>query len=190
MSNINLSLGTRSNLLALQSTQSLLQRTSNRLSTGLMVNKPIDDASAFFAAAALVNTANNFTTAQTNISQASNTIETAISGLQSITNLVQNIQSLLASLSTATNAASSGSLVAQYNTLLFQIDNLANATAYQGINLINISTTSLAVSFSGQPGSNDITISAIRSDSAGLNFSTSHRPVLHGDDHDRITIVS
>ena len=172
MSNINLSLGTRSNLLALQSTQSLLQRTSNRLSTGLKVNKPIDDASAFFAAAALVNTANNFTTAQTNIAQASNTIETAISGLQSITKLVQNIQGLLASLATATNASSSGSLVAQYNTLLSQIDNLANATAYQGINLINTATTSLAVSFSGQPGSNDITISAIRSDSAGLNFST------------------
>jgi len=172
MSDINLSLAARSNLLALQTTQSLLGRTSNRLSTGLRVNKPIDDAAAYFAAAALTNRAADQTTAQTNIAQTSNIIETAINGLKSITKLVQNIQGLLSSLSTATSTTQSNSLLGQYNTLLSQIDNLANATAYQGINLVNTSTTSVSVSFSGQPGANDITITAIRSDSAGLNFST------------------
>jgi len=172
MSDINLSLGTRSNLLALQTTQSLLQRTSNRLSTGLKVNKPIDDAAAFFAAQALTQKANSNITAQSNITQTSNIIETAISGIQSITKLVQNIQGILSSLSNATTLSQSSSLVSQYNTLLTQIDNLANATSYQGINLINTATNSVGVSFSGQPGVNDLTISSIRSDSAGLSFST------------------
>ena len=172
MSDINLSIGTRSNLLALQTTQSLLQRTSNRLSTGLKVNKPIDDAAAFFAAQALTSRAGNNITAQSNIQQTSNIIETAISGIQSITKLVQSVQGILSSLSNATTAAQSNSLVSQYNTLLSQIDNLANAASYQGINLINSATNSVGVSFSGQPGVRDLTISSIRSDSAGLTFST------------------
>jgi flagellin len=172
MSDITLSLGTRSNLLALQTTQSLLQRTSNRLSTGLKVNKPIDNASAFFAAAALNNVANNQTKAQTDISQTSSALETAISGLKSISKLVQTVQGVLSSLATATTAETSGALVSQYNTLLSQIDNLANSTNYQGVNLINTATTSLSVSFSGLPGGRDLSISSIRSDSAGLNLST------------------
>jgi flagellin len=172
MSDITLSLGTRSNLLALQTTQSLLQRTSNRLSTGLKVNKPIDDASAFFAAAALNNRANNQTRAQTDISQTSSALETAISGLKSISKLVQTVQGVLSSLANASTAETSGALVAQYNTLLGQIDNLANSTNYQGVNLINTATTSLNVSFSGTPGGSDLSISSIRSDSAGLNLST------------------
>ena len=172
MSDITLSLGTRSNLLALQTTQSLLQRTSNRLSTGLKVNKPIDDASAFFAAAALNNKASNQTKAQTDISQTSGALETAISGLKSISKLVQTVQGVLSSLANATTAETSGALVAQYNTLLGQIDNLANSTNYQGVNLINTATTTLNVSFSGTPGGSDLSISSIRSDSAGLNLST------------------
>lgn len=172
MSSINLSLGTRSNLLALQTTQSLLQRTSNRLSTGLKVNKPIDDAAAFFAAQALTNRADNQIVGQGNITQTSNIIETAISGIQSITKLVQSVQGILSSLANATTASQSNSLVVQYNTLLTQIDNLANAASYQGINLINSATNSVGVSFSGQPGVNDLTITSIRSDSAGLTFST------------------
>jgi flagellin len=172
MSDITLSLGTRSNLLALQTTQSLLQRTSNRLSTGLKVNKPIDDASAFFAAAALNKVAGDQTKAQTDISQTSSALETAISGLKSISKLVQTVQGVLSSLANATTAETSGALVAQYNTLLGQIDNLANSTNYQGVNLINSATTSLNVSFSGLPGGRDLSISSIRSDSAGLNLST------------------
>jgi len=172
MSSINLSLAARSNLLALQTTQSLLQRTSNRLSTGLKVNKPIDDAAAYFAAQALTNTANSNITAQTNISQSANTIEVAISGIQSITKLVQGIQGILSSLANATSASQSSALVASYNSYLTQIDNLANGANYQGVNLINSATNSLGVSFSGQPGVSDITISSIRSDSAGLTFST------------------
>jgi flagellin len=172
MSEITLGSASRSNLLALQSTQSLLSRTSNRLSTGLKVSKPIDDAAAFFAAQALTTSANSNIKAQSAITEAANTIEAAISGIKSITKLVESIQGTLSSLSNATSLAQSNALLSQYNTLLTQIDNLANAASYQGVNLINTGTTTLGVSFSGRPGVNDLTITAIRSDSAGLSFST------------------
>jgi flagellin len=172
MSDVTLSLGIRSNLLALNTTQSLLQRSSDRIATGLKVSKPIDNASAFFAAQALKNVAGNQTTAQTNITQTSNTLETAISGLRSIAKLVQSLEGTLASLSNATTLAESDALRTQYNNLLGQIDNLATAATYQGVNLINTSTASVNVSFSGRPGVSDLSVSAIRSDSVGLGFST------------------
>ncbi|MFY7959797.1 MAG: flagellin-like protein, partial [Elsteraceae bacterium] len=70
MSDINLTLSTRANLLSLQTTKSLLDRTSTRLSTGLKVSAPIDNAPAYFAAQALNFRASNFDTASANINQA------------------------------------------------------------------------------------------------------------------------
>ena len=60
MSDVNLALSTRANLLSLQTTKSLLDRTSTRLSTGLKVNAPLDNAPAIFAAQALNFRAGNF----------------------------------------------------------------------------------------------------------------------------------
>ena len=47
---ITLSTATRTNLLSLQNTSSLIGKTQERLATGLKVNNAIDDALAFFRA--------------------------------------------------------------------------------------------------------------------------------------------
>ena len=54
---INLSASIRTNLLSLQSTNALFERTSERLSTGLKVNSALDGTSAFFTARSLNNRA-------------------------------------------------------------------------------------------------------------------------------------
>jgi flagellin-like hook-associated protein FlgL len=159
-------------LVALQTTQSLLDRTSLRLSTGLKVNTPLDDAFAFFAAQALTFQAGSFERSQRDIEQASQALAVSVNAIQQISKLVQNAQGLLSGLSTATSSAASGALTAQYNALISQIDVLASDAAYQGINLLNNATTTLGVSFSGVPGQNDISINAVRSDSGGLFLST------------------
>ena len=46
MADITLGSATRTNLLSLQSTQSLIDRTQGRLATGLKVNNALDDALA------------------------------------------------------------------------------------------------------------------------------------------------
>jgi flagellin-like hook-associated protein FlgL len=172
MSDISLSLNTRQNLLSLQTTTSLLNRTSTRLSTGLKVNTPLDDAPAFFAAQALNFRAANFTTAQNNTEQAVRSLDGAINGIQAITKLVQNAQGVMNSLKTATSLSASETLRAQYNQLLSQIDKLSNDASYQGVNLLNNATQSLTLSFSNTPGVVDLSVSAQRSDSAGLFLST------------------
>ena len=172
MSDINLTLSTRANLLSLQTTKSLLDRTSTRLSTGLKVNAPIDNAPAYFAAQALNFRASNFDNASANINQAVKALDSAISGLQAVTKLVQNAQGILTSMLTASSLSASDSLRSQYNSLLTQIDLLTNDASYQGINLINNASQSLTLSFSNTPGVVDLIIGAIRSDSAGLFLST------------------
>jgi flagellin-like hook-associated protein FlgL len=165
MSDINLTLSTRANLLSLQTTKSLLDRTSNRLSTGLKVNAPIDNAPAFFAAQALNFRASNFDTALSNINQAVKSVDNAINGLRSIQQLVQNAQGLMTSLKTASSATAS-------DTILQQIDILAGDANYQGVNLINNSSQTLQLSFANEPGVIDLSITAVRSDSVGLFLST------------------
>jgi flagellin len=172
MSDVNLALSTRANLLSLQTTKSLLDRTSTRLSTGLKVNAPLDNAPAFFAAQALNFRAGNFDVAASNVNQASKSLDAAINGLQSIQKLVQNAQGILTSLRTAGSLDASDSLRAQYNNLLNQIDLLSNDASYQGVNLINNASQTLTLSFSNTPGVVDLTVNAIRSDSAGLFLST------------------
>jgi flagellin-like hook-associated protein FlgL len=172
MSDISLSLNTRQNLLSLQTTTSLLNRTSTRLSTGLKVNAPIDDAPAFFAAQALNFRGANFSAAQTNVEQAVKTLDASINGLQAITKLVQNAQGIMNSLKNVSSLSASETLRAQFNQLLTQIDVLARDASYQGVNLLNNATQTLNLSFSNTPGVVDLSIAAQRSDSAGLFLST------------------
>ena len=66
---INLSSATRTNLLALQNTTSLLASTQERLSTGLKVNSAIDDAIAFFQARSLSDRAGDLSVLKGSIDQ-------------------------------------------------------------------------------------------------------------------------
>jgi flagellin len=172
MSDINLTLSTRANLLSLQTTKSLLDRTSNRLSTGLKVNAPIDNAPAFFAAQALTTRSSNFDKAATEINQAVQSLETALNGLRSIQKLVENAQGLMTSLKTASSLAGSDTIRVQYNQILSQIDLLAGDANYQGVNLINNATQTLELNFANEPGVVDLSVQGVRSDAAGLFLST------------------
>ena len=78
---VNLSGATRTNLLALKNTTSLIARTQERLSTGLRVNSAIDDAVAYFQARSLSDRAGDLTVLKGAIDQGVSSVETAVSGL-------------------------------------------------------------------------------------------------------------
>lgn len=92
--NVNLSSSIRTNLLALQSTNKLFDRTSERLSTGLKINSALDGASSFFAARNLNNRASDFTGLKDGIGQGIQTLKTADKGLEALTKLVEQAKSL------------------------------------------------------------------------------------------------
>ena len=91
---INLSASIRTNLLSLQSTNALFERTSERLSTGLKVNSALDGTSAFFTARSLNNRAGDLTSLKDGMGQAIQTLKAADKGIESLTELVAQAKTI------------------------------------------------------------------------------------------------
>jgi flagellin len=94
MGDITLSAGVRQNLLALQSTASLLATTQQALATGKKVNSALDNPSNFFTSQSLNNRANDLNALLDSIGQAQQTVNAAEQGITSLTNLVQSAKSI------------------------------------------------------------------------------------------------
>eukprot|EP01100_Stratorugosa_tubuloviscum_P014935 TRINITY_DN8288_c0_g1_i1.p1 TRINITY_DN8288_c0_g1~~TRINITY_DN8288_c0_g1_i1.p1 ORF type:complete len:288 (+),score=-106.07 TRINITY_DN8288_c0_g1_i1:125-988(+) len=145
--NVTLSSSIRSNLLTLQNTGDLLNRTNSRLSSGKKVSSAIDDAVSYFQAKSLSDRASDLTGRKDNIDQAVSTVKSAINGLESIEKVLVQMKGVVLSAKSATNSERTD-LATQFNTLAQQLSNLSNDASYQGLNLINSSTASLKVQFS------------------------------------------
>ena len=151
-SDITLSAAVRSTLLSLISTTDLIERTQNRLSTGLKVASAIDDPVAFFQAKTLTDRAFDFTEKKEGIDQGITSLSSALEGAAAIEDLVRQLKGLANSLKAATGSQFSD-IVSQYNNIRTQIGTLADDTTYQGVNLINSTSETLSVSFSEQSAS-------------------------------------
>jgi len=147
VSDVTLSNAVRSSLLSLQGTTQLINRTQNRLSSGLEVASSIDDPVSFFQAKTLSDRASDFDEKKSGIEQGISTLTAAIDGADGIENIVSQMKGLALSAKSSTSSTI-GELVSQFNDLRTQIANLAADTTYQGLNLINGSGSTLTVNFS------------------------------------------
>ena len=111
-SDITLSKGVRSNLLSLQHTAELLNRTQERLASGKKVNSALDNPINFFTSQGLTSRANDLSRLLDSISNAVQTIEAADEGISAITKLIESAQALASSAqqSAETNAEVVGSV--------------------------------------------------------------------------------
>ena len=178
---ISLSAGVRSNLLSLQNTTTLINRTQTNLSSGLKVNSALDDASAFFTAAALNNRASDLSTLKSDIDLAVSTIEAAINGIDAITELVQQAKGLANQAKATGDTAERSTLAVQFNALLDQIDDLANDSSFNGTNLIQASPDDLDVDFNAD-GSTGLTISGLDSTTGTAGLDITEATNDFGDD--------
>ena len=137
MSNIVLSGGVRSNLLNLQTTESLIQQTQVRLATGKKVNSALDNPTNFFTAQSLNNRAGDLSTLLDSMSNAVKTLQAADNGISAITKLVQSAQALARQAQQTTDATERATLATQFDDTLTQIDALAADSGFNGKNLIN-----------------------------------------------------
>jgi flagellin len=94
MSGIVLSASVRQNLLALQSTASLLAKTQNDLATGNKVNTALDNPTEFFTAQSLNNRAGDIANLLDGIGNGVQILQAANTGLTSLQSLVSNAQSI------------------------------------------------------------------------------------------------
>jgi flagellin-like hook-associated protein FlgL len=174
---ITLSAAARTSVLSLQNTTDLINRTNNRLATGLRVSSPVEDARVFFEAKSLSDRGSDLNEKKDGIDQAISSVSAALEAVESIDTVVRQAKGLAIAAKSATGSELT-SIVTQYNELLTQIDNLAADTTYQGLNLINGTGSSLDVSFSNLTASAlsvasvDLTTGSLGLDvSSAANFS-------------------
>ncbi len=110
-SDIVLTAALRNNLLSLQNTQSLIDRTQLRLATGRSVNSALDNAQSFFAAQSLNNRASDLSALLDGLGQSIQTIKAADGGITSLTSLVEQAQSIATTALEATSAAASSTSI-------------------------------------------------------------------------------
>ena len=144
---VTLSAAIRTNLLALSDSTSLIDRTQSRLSTGLKVASPIDDATAFFESKSLSDRAIDLEDRKSGIDQAISSVSTALEAIEAVDSVLRQLKGLAIQAKSATGSQLT-SIVTQFNELRTQITNLANDAEFQGLNLVNSSSNSLTVEFS------------------------------------------
>ena len=141
---ITLSGATRSNLLSLQNTQTLIGKTQERLATGLKVNSALDDALAFFKARNLNSRASDLSSIKDAITGGISVLTAAVQGLQSIEDVLKQMKALAQSAISAPESTTRAKLASQFNELRSQVDNLAEDASFNGVNLLKNTTGAFA----------------------------------------------
>ncbi len=141
---ITLGSATRTNLLSLQNTQTLIDRTQGRLATGLKVNSALDDALAFFKARNLNDRASDLSAIKDQIAGAVSVLTAATQGLTSIESTLKQMKALAQSAVSAPESSTRAKLASQFNELRSQIDNLAEDASFNGVNLLKNQTGAFA----------------------------------------------
>ena len=108
MADISLTASMRSNLLSLQNTQSLMDMTQERLSTGKKVNSAIDNPSSYYTAQSLNNRASDLDALLDSMGQGIQTIKAANEGIETITSFVEQAKAV------ANSARDAASIYDQY----------------------------------------------------------------------------
>lgn len=143
MAEVTLSAGIRSNLVSLQNTNKLLNRTQERLSTGKAVNSAIDNPQNFFAASNLNDRSAQLDARLDGMGQAVSTLQSADNALTNMRGIVSALKAVVdeaLSQADSTDRVASGK---QFNELLVQLSQLAKDSGYQGVNLLRSSESTM-----------------------------------------------
>jgi len=152
---VALSATVRQNLLTLNQTSALTNRTTGRLSTGLKVASVIDDAVSYFQSKSLNDRASDFSARKSAIDQGISSLTAALNATDAVDALLKQLKGIAQaaqSQSTAQQVSSSQ----QFYEIGRQISKLVNDASYQGLNLLNSSRNQLNVTFSEKSNSNFI----------------------------------
>jgi flagellin len=139
MSRINTNVASMIAQKALAKSQSDLQGTLQRLSTGLRINRGADDPAGLIASETLRSEISGITQAVDNSQRATNVIATAEGALNEVASLLLNVKSLVVQAAN-TGALSSDEIAAnqlQVDSAVESISRIANTTTFAGLHLIN-----------------------------------------------------
>jgi len=178
MSDISLTSGMRSNLLSLQGTNTLINRTQERLSSGKKVNTALDNPTNYFAAQAHTSRAQDLSVRKDGMAEAVQGVKAADGGIKAITSLIEAAKGVASSALSTTSMTERANYATTYNTLMTQITQMASDSSYRGTNFLT--KDNLTVEFA--PVTNDATleIKGFNSTSTGLSIQKVDVSSSHG----------
>ena len=168
-SDISLTAGMRTNLLNLQNTSTLLNRTQQRLSSGKQVNSALDNPTNFFAAQSATQRASDLSDRKDGMANAVQTVSAANAGITAITGLISAAKGIAQSALSTSDTNVQSKLAAQYDTIRTQIDNMSSDSGFQGLNMLS-STNTLAVVFN-ENSTSSLNVVGFLGNSTGLSLS-------------------
>ena len=122
----------------LSKTQSGLQTTLERLSSGLHINKAADDSAGSTISTRMSNQIRGMKQANENAQQANNLIQTAENGLHDISDMLSRMRELAVQASTDTlNNTDRASSDLEYQALKNEITRIANVIQYNEMDILN-----------------------------------------------------
>lgn len=180
MADISLTASMRSNLLSLQQTQSLMDTTQERLSTGKKVNSAIDNPSSYYTAQSLTNRASDLSSLLDSMGQAVQTIQAANEGIEAITEFANQAKAIATSANDTSDGESIKNYMSQFDEILKQIDGIAKDSGYKGVNLLE-KDQELKVVFN-EDRSSSLTVKGDDATTTGLEINEAETWVTKSDE--------
>lgn len=138
MLSVNTNMGAAIALQALNQTSSELQTTQNRISTGLAISGPKDNAAIFSIAQNMRAQVNGYKAVTQSLNNASSVTDVAIAAGQSVSDLLTQLkQTALSAADPSIDSASLSALQSQYNALVSQIKSVTENASFNGTNIID-----------------------------------------------------
>jgi len=136
MSDISLNAGIRSNLLSLQQSSKLFDRTTERLASGQKVSSAVDNPTNYFASINLTDRSDGLTARLDGMGQTIQQIKAADTGIVTIRGFIGALKGIVNNALGNSDSNSREALGRQFNELIVQMNTTAKDSGYQGINLL------------------------------------------------------
>ncbi|WP_374341939.1 flagellin [Azonexus sp.] len=165
----------------LNSSQSTLNTSLQRLSSGLRINSAKDDAAGMAISSRMTSQINGLNQASRNANDGISLAQTAEGALQSVTESLQRMRELAVQSANATNSSTDRvALQKEVDQLVQQINTVASQTSFNGVKLLDGTFNSQAFQVGANAGET-ISISSIKSakaDSLGVGTTSSYSTSL------------
>jgi flagellin len=169
------SLGAQKNL---QSTQNVLQRSMQRLSSGLRINTASDDAAGLAISESLRAQVRSLNQASRNASDGVSLLQTAEGALNEVSGILVRMRELaVQSANGVLSTEQRSSLHAEFTQLRDEIDRIGDSTQFNGVSLIEGSLASSGVTFQvglDAASSSQLTVTIASAKSADIGSAASN----------------
>lgn len=130
-----------------------LNKSLERLSSGLRINRAADDAAGLAIAEGFRSVVLGAQVSQRNAQDGINIVQTAEGALSTTTNILQRIRELAVQAATGTvSSLNRQALDAEVQELLDQIDDIANNTEFNGVTLLKDAATTITIQAGARTG--------------------------------------